>query len=335
MILSLTEYIADVQKDGASAHTIEAYKRALERTGVNQVDTERLPELYKVLLTKLEAGVSYVYIKHVMAMLFAYFKIHTDESPFKGKSYHDLYKAIQRLEKPREEYADDEIKKLFRAAAKINDGRNTWRAAALCYYSGLRISGCKGIRWDSVKPVDGTNCVTFRVWSKNKEYSGILSNEVFEAIKRFTDPSNKNNQTPYIVNDHSSKSSPFDKLYRTRLTRALSTECPEIISKVEELEDGKKILHRKSPFHSLRKSFAHKLESAGIDVQDLRYLMNHTPVGVTFSHYIFTEKGKQPIDLVKRMALAYQKCEPLMTPDLLFGEAPKRAVDQWNKEGQA
>ena len=49
--------------------------------------------------------------------------------------------------------------------------------------------------------------------------------------------------------------------------------------------------------------------------------MNHTPIGVTFSHYIYTEEGKQPIDLVKRMALAYQKCEEFMRPTLLLGQS--------------
>jgi hypothetical protein len=47
MELNLTEYIADVVKDGASAFTLKAYNRAIERTGIAVIDTDKLPELYQ------------------------------------------------------------------------------------------------------------------------------------------------------------------------------------------------------------------------------------------------------------------------------------------------
>jgi integrase len=330
MILDLTGYITGVAQDGATEKTIAAYNRALERVGIKEVDTDKLPELYKQLLEKLKAGLSYVYVKHFLAIVFAYYRDHFDEPPFRGITYKELYRELKRREKGREAYDDSEIKKLFTAANKIDDGKNAWRAVALCLYSGLRIGGCQNIAWDSVTPVAGTDCVTFRVKSKGKEYGGILSKAVFDILQRYRDPTHKQNAGPHIVNYYPDKrKTPFDKLYRARLMRAVSTYCPEIISRIETTGDGKEVEHRKSPYHSLRKVFAKKLNAAGVPDQDLRYLMNHTPVGVTFSHYIFTEKGKQPVDLVKRMALAYQKVDEFMNPTLIYGLEPKRAIDQF------
>lgn len=333
MILDLNGYILDVAKDGASPQTIRAYNRALERIGISQVDTDKLPEIYKALEQKLKDSVSYVYVKHFLAILFAYYKDHFDEPPFKGIAYKDLSREIKLRTREKEEYSDEDIKKLFTAARRISDGRNTWRAAVLCFYAGLRISGCQSIRWDSVKPVDDTDCVTFRVRSKGKEYNGILSKEVWNIIDRLSEKEHRHNQSSYIVNSYADKrKSQFDKLYRSRLMRSIASECPEIIFQVEEREDGAQIVHKKSPYHSLRKSYAHKLNAAGVSDQDLRYLMNHTPVGVTFSHYIYTQEGKQPIDLVKRMVLAYQRCEEFMHPTLIYGLDPVQSRDIWIKK---
>jgi hypothetical protein len=62
MMLDLNGYVSDVAKDGASPQTIRAYTRAIQRTGKQEVDTDRLSELYQSLLKMLDSGISYVYI---------------------------------------------------------------------------------------------------------------------------------------------------------------------------------------------------------------------------------------------------------------------------------
>jgi hypothetical protein len=302
LLLNLRDYIQYIKDHKRpSERTLLEYGKTLDRLGISEVDTENVEVTYKALLDKLENNeASYADIERFLAMLSAWRKKKTDVPLAKGITYNTLYDELKKRHGIREPYSDEQVFKILDACYSIDDGGNTLRLAMLGFYAGLRVSGANGIRWDSVKPVDGTNCVTFRVKSKGVEFNGILSSTIFNFMRDKTHYDHPDNRTPFIVRPFDSQKTKFGIGYSQKLARALVRKYP---ADYVELRAGHSL------WHSLRKAYARKLAMSGLSSESIGLLMAHSPVNTAYRHYIYPDPKNQPVSLVQRMARDYEKTE--------------------------
>lgn len=294
------QYLRLHKTPSPSPYTLRNYQTAIEAIGVEKVDTNQLPELYKRLLDLLP-GKGYVNVKLFLAVTSAW--LHKNGFNLtKEINYYTLHDEIKKLQGSREAYSDQDIDELFSAAKRNSE---LTKLLVLMHYSGLRIGACYPIYYSDFLKVEGYDVWTYEVTSKGFRYNAMISNNALAKLNQLRlHPTQK-----LVVQYDAGYSASFDKLYRTQLSTAIRR------NNLYHLREGKSI------FHSLHKSYARKLLMSGLDPTDYTFktLMGHIPKNSTATKFYITPDGKKiPPELIKRCAEAYSKT-PLMTMEYGLG----------------
>lgn len=299
MQLNLLDYITYLREHRTpSPETLERYNKTIKAIGIAEVDSDKLPELYKLLLTQLpDKGYAYVlsYLKILSAWL------HKNGSNLtKEINYYTLMDEAKKLVGSRDSYSDQELNLLFASThgAAHDELR---KAMVLMLYSGLRIGACYPINYADFRKVEGYDLYHYPVVSKRVPYTAIISAKAWNYLLALKKVGQK-----WVVQHDDGFDTPFDALYRAELNRCIRR------NNLYEIREGKSI------FHSLRKSYSQKLLAAkGVDPRsyDYKALMGHIPHDTTATKYYITPDGKKlPLELIQRMADLYSKTElPNMT----------------------
>lgn len=292
MELNLSEYVPYIceLKKPAQA-TIDNYTRALNAIDMNVVDTDKIPEIYKRLLELIPTK-GYGRVEMYIAVLRAWVRKNGHELPTE-LNYHKLMDTIAKMKGHREAYSDDEMGDLFASCRK---NQELQKLLILMTYSGLRIGACYPLKYEDFMPVpDHSECLTYQVTSKGTTYHAIIAKNAYAALERFKAPGQS-----LVVQHDPGYSAPFANRYRDMFTTALR-------------RDGLYDLRKdKSIFHSIRKFYSNKLLASDLEPTDYDYkvLMGHIPHNTMATKYYITAEGKKvPLDLVKRIATAYEKTD--------------------------
>jgi integrase len=256
---------------------------------MNEIETDQIISIYKRLLEMLPTK-GYVRIELYLAILSAWAKRNGVEHLTKDLNYYTLHDEIVKAKGTREAYTDDDMSNLFAACRK---NAELQKLLILMTYSGLRIGACYPVHYDDFSKVDGHNVFTYEVTSKGTTYNAIMAPRAFEALQRFRAPG----QTLVVQHDNG-YSAPFANRYRDMFNTALRRD------NLYKLRQGKSI------FHSIRKYYSQKLLGSELDPLsfDYKILMGHIPRNTMATKFYITTEGKKvPLDLLKRIAGAYEK----------------------------
>lgn len=297
MQLHLPDYIDYIQrlKKGTSPKTIAHYKDTLKRIGIDDIDSDKLPALYKILRERLDKH-GYVYTKCYLAIVSAW--LHKNGQHLtKELTFYTLMDEIKNKVGTKEAYTDSDVAALF-AVAEGNS--ELQKLLILMMYSGLRVGAAYPIHYKDFAPVDGFSVYAYPVVSKGVRYHALISKRAYEALIRL-----RGVNQDLVVQHDDGYTSPFDSRYREMLNTCLK----------QLQEDGVRLRKGKSLFHSLRKTYSQKLLLAGIEPTDYDFkaLMGHIPKSTMATKYYITPgDSSPPPELLKRLAAAYSKT-PLMT----------------------
>jgi len=302
MQINLSEYVTYLRAHKSpSVKTLQRYEDTLKVININQVDSDKLPELYKSLL-KILPDKGYSYVNTYLAIMSAWLHKNGLKHYDKEINYYTLQDEIKKLVGSRDSYSDEELNLLF-ASAHGRGHSELKKLMVLMLYSGLRVGGCYPLKYDDVSKVSNYDLYTYLVFSKGVRYYAIISGNAWRYLL-----ANRKVGQKLIVQHDDSYTTSFDKLYRDELNRCILRNSLHSLRK------------DKSIFHSIRKSFSQKLLSVkGVDPRSYYYkaLMGHVPHDTTATKYYVTPDGKKiPIELIENMADLYSKS---VLPNLKLG----------------
>lgn len=257
-----------VNENGISPITKTNYLNALKACQITEFDAENVDHVWKTLLEKLNAGVSYGAIYMVMSMTKGLMKLHDLVYP-KNYDYNVLVSRLRKSGTVPEAYSESHVKEILR----MTQGKDNalFRICILCTYSGLRISACENLKFTDFHKIEPHGIYCFIVESKGKKYIAAISQYAYELMW------NSNYvKSEYVAQLGQDVSSRFDTIFRLRFLSVLHNNA------------AVDMLKGKSPFHSMRKFYSQKLAESRpiLHSEDIGLLMGHTPATMAYKRYI-------------------------------------------------
>jgi hypothetical protein len=213
LILRARDYIEYIRANKQPrAKTLQSYEDTLKHIAIPEVDTEDMSPTYQTLLKDKLPTIGYVDVKRFIAILSAWAKKNNTVLT-KDIHYHTLLDQIKLKSKARvrEAYTDIELINIFAALSSNRAYSGLYNLCLLLLYSGIRISSAEGIKWESVKKVEGYPVYSFPVIGKGTPYYAIISEKAIDYIREHNYGS-----STVIYRDRFNVTS-FDALYRKSL----------------------------------------------------------------------------------------------------------------------
>jgi site-specific recombinase XerD len=185
-------------------------------------------------------------------------------------------------------FTDDELNRIFKAAKA--DNPRIYALALLMRYSGLRISDATMLRLDQLKG----DRLSLRTQKVKKDVSVLLPKPVAKAL-RAIEPASPN----YFFWNESSKLHSLTDLYRDHYFRRVF-KAAQIKSEPHP--------------HQFRHSFAIKLLSAGVSLDNVAMLLGNTPK-IVWKHYAaWVPERQQALDEAVTKANSYHHLDEEAIP---------------------
>lgn len=259
-LVSYQRYI-DFAKEhrGSSPKTIRNYQDAMKSCNLYTFDTEKVNDVWKVLIEKLEKGVSYSAIRLVFILTAAALRLEGLEVT-RTYDYNVLEAKLKKCGTVPKGYTVEQAKQILKVMEK--ESLDLFRILVLQIYAGLRISACQGLDYGIFVKVEPHDVYCFPVVSKGKRYIAAISGYAYRLLQQ----TNYQKSAIVVTFDPNCKS-PFDILYRKKFVYILKTHA---------MTD---LLAGKSPFHSFRKLFAQLLAESKLDNEELGSLLGHSGEG--------------------------------------------------------
>lgn len=282
------------QHKNASDDTITSYNNSIKACGMYEFDTENVNAVWKALLVKLKAGVSYGAIRIVMILTQAALRLE-GRNVVKDYDFNILEAELAKCGTVPKGYTID----IARQILKIMECESLelFRIIILQIYAGLRISACYPLPYDIFVKVEPYDIYCFPVTSKGKRYIAAISGYALRLIQQ-----TNYEKKPLVVELDPNCKSPFDILYRKKFVYIL---------KKHAMTD---LLKERSPFHSFRKLFAQLLAESKLEQKELGGLMGHSTEGLDLPAGTTAVDFAAAIEALKRKVQEEKK--------LLMGHSP-------------
>ena len=299
------EYLAKAR--GLAPTTLQNYRYAAGRLGIEFIDTAKLPDLWTRLdgmlpdvdpdTGKTLSGIPYGYFNHVVGLVCGLLSLRNMD--YRSYEYNVFREKLGRLARHSPEaYTDDHLRLILKES-RSSKGFALFRLLIFLTYTGARISSAHGVKFSDFKDVPGyADVLQVPLVGKGHRYTGIISRKAFDAMKFHNyDESNDN------ISGHSDTMKSSFAAYNRSLLNSIIKRAG--IFEVTENTDATR---------SIRKWFTIALANAGTDSDSISLLLGQIPQSLAFKVYA-TAKGTTAERLTQRAADAYSK-SPLVNLEM-------------------
>lgn len=297
-LLSLLKHIDYLESGGRLAKaTINNYRYAAKRLSIEIINTDKLPELWAFLSSKLPdpgadgsliRGGSFGYVFQVNGAIGSLLTLNNITE--KGPGYNAFRKKLGKLGHITQGYTDDQLRLLLEVSKRSGWTFGLYRLLVFLIYTGVRISSAANVKFSGFKPVEGVNGVwAVTVMGTGRAYDAIISSRALEHMKS-RNPRNSDLISGYKPEIMKSSFANYNRslLARVIVSRGISQD----------------VSMNTSIFNSIRKAFAARLSEDGVNSDDISLLLGQVPNTLAYKVHMTSDASTKD-KVITRIAKAY------------------------------